>query len=307
MLTREGLLMRVSDEQLANWTRPAFSNEEQRANDTEVAIRRAINNHKPLSNMNLRVLPKGSIKNNTNVRRDSDIDIAIVNQSHITIEYTGGGTMEHAGLVPYTGISAQDYKTHVGEAMRKEFGVSNIDSSGNRVFRIRGSDRVMNADVIPSTQYWLVAPGWQRKGIALILDYPDGKVHYNYPDHHFDNGVEKNNRTGRRYKRAVRILKNIENKLVAEGTIKPFPSFLIECMAYNVPDYIYTAKTDWRNLICDICIHFWSYLSNDVEPANDDLRWSEVNGHKYLFGNHQRWTKQEAKDFTLQVYDMVTE
>lgn len=298
--------MRVTDEQLANWTRRAFDNEEQRANDTEAAIRRAVRNHAVLSKMNIRVLPKGSIKNNTNVRRDSDIDVAVINQSHIAMEYTDGGTMAHAGLVPYTGISAAAYKALVGEAIRKEFGIGNVDGSGNRVFRVRGSSSVMDADVIPSTQYCFAAPTWNRTGIALILDKPDGKIHFNYPDHHFDNGVAKNNRTGRRYKRAVRILKNIENKLVADGIIKAFPSFLIECLAYNVPDHIYNAQTDWRTLINAMCTHFWAYVSNDAEPV-DSLRWTEVNEHKYLFGLHQRWTKQEAKDFTLQTYVMVTE
>lgn len=298
--------MRVTDEQLANWTRPAFSNEEQRANDTEAAIRRAINNHTSLSRMNLRVLPKGSIKNNTNVRRDSDIDIAVINMDYYAMEYTEGGLMGHAGLVPYIGITPLEYKAMVGDAIRKEFGSANVDGSGNRVFRVRGSASVMDADVIPSTQYCYVAPTWHRKGIALILDKPDGKVHYNYPDHHFDNGVAKNNRTGRRYKRAVRILKNIENKLVADGVINPFPSFLIECLAYNVPDNIFNMQIDWRTLINNMCVHFWSYLSSDNEPVSS-LRWTEVNNHKFLFGPHQRWTKQEARTFTLQVYGMVTE
>ena len=65
--------MKVSDDQLAAWTRPAFGNEEKLAADTEAAIRRAINNHPVLAPMNIRILPKGSFKNNTNDRRDSDI------------------------------------------------------------------------------------------------------------------------------------------------------------------------------------------------------------------------------------------
>lgn len=298
--------MRVTDEQLASWIKPAFNNEGQRAADTEAAIRNAINNHAILSKMNLRILPKGSIKNNTNVRKDSDIDIAIIHQGYYAMEYTDGGMMAHAGLVPYKGITPIDYKALVGEALRKEFGTRNVDGSGNRVFRIRGSANVIDADVIPSTQYCYVAPTWHRKGIALILNKPDGTVHYNYPDHHFDNGVAKNNRTGRRYKRTVRILKNIENKLVTDGLIKPFPSFLIECLAYNVPDPIYLAEADWRTLVQNVCTHIWSYLSRDSEPT-DLSRWTEVNGYKYLFGAHQRWTISEARHFIVQVYGMVTE
>jgi hypothetical protein len=298
--------MRVTDEQLANWTRPAFGNEEQLAADTEAAIRNAINNHQTLRGMDIRIVPKGSFKNNTNVRRDSDVDIAVVNQRHISMEYTDGATMAHTGLMPYTGISAADYKAAVGQALRSEFGAANVDGSGNRVFRLRGSATVMDADVIPATRYWFAGQDWHHEGIGLILDQSDGRTHFNYPDQHFDNGVAKNNRTGRRYKRSVRIMKSIENRLVSDNAVTAFPSFLIECLAYNVPDHIYNATADWRTLIMNICVHVWGYVSKLPEPA-DGLRWLEVNGHKYLFGPHQRWTKREAQNFIVQLYGMVTE
>ncbi len=298
--------MRVTDEQLASWTKPAFGNEQQRAADTEAAIRNAVNNHQTLRGMNIRIVPKGSYKNNTNVRRDSDIDIAVVHQGYILPEYTEGASLAHAGLIPYTGITPAQYKAAVGEAMRREFGAANIDGSGNRVFRLRGSSTVMDADIIPATQYWYIGRTWHREGIGLILDQQDGHTHYNYPDQHFDNGVAKNLRTGKRYKRSVRIMKNIENKLVTDKIITAFPSFLVECLAYNVPDHIYIATNNWRTLITNICAHVWQYVSVLPEPA-ETLRWREVNGHKFLFGAHQRWTKQQAQGFILQVYGMVTE
>jgi hypothetical protein len=298
--------MRVTDDQLSDWTKPAFGNEEQLATNTEQAIRSAVEKHTILSNMNLRFIPKGSFKNNTNVRRDSDIDIAIVHKDHVATDYVEGATQQDAGLVPYTGLSKYDFKAAVGEAMCKEFGSAAVDGSGNKVFRIRGSQKVLDADVIPSTQYWYIGKTWQRKGIGLILDRPDGKTHFNYPDHHFDNGIAKNNTTGRRYKRAVRIMKNMENKLVEEGRIQPFPSFLVECLAYNTPDYIYNTATSWRELITNIAVHIWGYVKTTEEPA-ERQRWREVNGHKYLFGDHQHWTKQDAHNFILQIFGMVTE
>jgi hypothetical protein len=297
--------MRVTDEQLSNWTKPAFGNEEKLADNTEAAIRSAISKHPVLQNLDIRILPKGSYKNNTNIRRDSDIDIAVIHQGLVMLEYTEGSTMAHANLVPYTGISREYYKHAVGEALVKEFGPSVVDKTGNRVFRLRGSSTVMNADVIPATQYWYVGQRWQRKGIELILNKPDAQRHFNYPDQHYDNGVAKNNFTLRRYKRSVRILKNIENKLVSEGLINAIPSFLIECLAYNVPDYIYEKATSWRQLIADICVSIWGYISKELEPPNEN-RWLEVNGHKYLFGNHQRWGKSDAINFISQTYQLVT-
>ena len=297
--------MRVTDDQLSRWTKPAFGNEEELAANTEAAVRRAVSQHPILSQLNIRILPKGSIKNNTNVRRDSDIDVAVVLQSHIALEYTEGATMQDTGLMPYSGISLPDFKAAVGQAMANEFGVANVDGSGNKVFRIRGSHRVMNADVIPSSRYWYVGKGWHHEGIALILDNPDGRVHFNYPDQHHSNGVAKNNRTGRSYKRGVRILKNIENHLVANSLLQQeFPSFLVESMAYNVPDTIYNSTATWRDQVKAMCEHMWGYVNTSAEPA-DGLRWVEVNGHKFLFGPHQKWSKAEAANFVRTVYGVV--
>lgn len=67
----------VSDDQLANWTKPAFGNEEEKADYTERMIREAVNAHPVLKDLDVRVFAKGSFKNNTNVRRDSDVDVAV--------------------------------------------------------------------------------------------------------------------------------------------------------------------------------------------------------------------------------------
>ncbi len=297
--------MKVSDDQLAAWTRPAFGNEEKLAADTEAAIRRAINNHPVLAPMNIRILPKGSFKNNTNVRRDSDIDVAIVNQGLISLHFHSGATFAHSGLSPYTGISTSDFKAAVGQAMRSEFGNGNVDGSGNKVFRLRGSDRIINADIIPSSRYWYMSPTHHVEGIELILDRPDGNRHFNYPDQHLDNGVAKNNRTGRRYKRTVRIIKNLENRLVADGIIGEFPSFLIECLAYNVPDGVYSDNKTWRQIVMDALVYMWGYANNTAEPA-DHLRWLEVSHQKYLFGSHQRWSKKDVTNFVETAFEVVT-
>lgn len=77
----------------------AFGNEENLADRTEATIRQTIKLHPTLANLDIRVLPKGSFKNNTNVRRDSDIDIAVIHQSHIVPEYTEDATQQDARLL----------------------------------------------------------------------------------------------------------------------------------------------------------------------------------------------------------------
>ena len=67
--------MTISDDQLSSWTKPWFNNEEERAEKTKELVKSAVDIH--LKDLNIRVFAKGSYPNNTNVRKDSDIDIAV--------------------------------------------------------------------------------------------------------------------------------------------------------------------------------------------------------------------------------------
>jgi hypothetical protein len=298
-----GLRLRISDEQLYNWTKPAFGTEETRADQTAEIVRTAIKSHPILSPLNIRVFPKGSYKNNTNVRRESDIDIAVEYRAMMRVEYAPGAEYMDRLLPSYSGTFAatgiQVFKTAVGEALRLAFTPQSVDGSGNRVFRVRASAKTMDADVIPCTTYGFYLPdGSSRRGIELILDKPDGQRHFNYPDQHYDNGVSKNKNTQLRYKNVVRILKNIEDRLVAADSMQSMPSFLIECLAYNVVDTIYTSATTWRDMVRGVC-RVINWYTEQPEPDNELYRWREVNGHKFLFHPNQKWLREEANLFGI--------
>ena len=49
---------------------------------------------------------------------------------------------------------------------------------------------------------------------------------------------QKNDATGRRFKAVVRILKRLRNEMVDNGhkVAGPIPSYLIECLIWNVPN-----------------------------------------------------------------------
>lgn len=302
--------MRVTDDQLASWTKPAFNNEEQLAEATEQKIRDAINNHDLLKQLPVRVFAKGSYKNNTNVRRNSDIDIAVEYTGMIQTHFVSGLNFSHSGLVPYSNsrfaqISLGSYKQAVGEALIGAFGGMVVDRTGNKVFKIRGSDKVFQADVVPCTTYYFYTqPFMPRKGIELILGRPDGLRHFNYPGQHEANGVAKNNSTGRRYKSVVRILKNVRGHLQANGVTEQYPSHMIESLAYNVEDSIYLQGTPWRELVSGVLVAMFVYLSNP-EPINEDERWTEVNGHKWLFCAQQNWTRQQAISFVVNAWGVI--
>lgn len=301
--------MRVSDNQLTNWTKPAFDNEDQLAIATERKIREAINGHALLKQLPVRVFAKGSYKNNTNVRRLSDIDIAVEYTGMVRTEFANGLDFSHSGLTPYNssqfaGVSLLIFKQAVGEALTAAFGNA-VDGSGNKVFKIRGSDRVFQADVVPCTTYhFYTQPFAPRKGIELILDRPDGIRHFNYPEQHEANGIAKNNSTGRRYKSVVRILKNINEYLRTSGNTERYPSHMIESLAFNVNDTVYLQRTPWRSLVSNVLVAIYDYLSKP-EPTNENERWTEVNSHKWLFHSSQNWTRQQATNFVVNAWGVV--
>lgn len=243
------------------------------------------------------------------MRRDSDVDVAVEYQGMIRTDYIDGATFADTGLKPYTGVFEESglaaYKAAVGEAMRTAFGGGAVDGSGNRVFRVRESSRSLAADVVPCVTYRRYWPsGSYRQGIELILDRPDGKRHYNYPDQHYSNGVQKNLDTKMRFKRVVRILKNIENKLVDASELAEVPSYFMECLAYNIANQAYTATDDWGEIVTTACALIYGYAKRD-EPSTG--RWLEVNGHKWLFHSDQRWTREDAQEFALAAFGMVAD
>jgi len=61
-----------------SWAKPPADTERIRCENAEKAIRNAISASDKLKDRNIKVFAQGSYHNNTNVRRDSDVDIGIV-------------------------------------------------------------------------------------------------------------------------------------------------------------------------------------------------------------------------------------
>ena len=81
---------------------------------------------------------------------------------------------------------------------------------------------------------------------------------------------------------------------------KPIPSFLIECLVWNVPNVgfghdTYTADVRWA----------LAYLFNNTMKSEDCSEWGEVNELKYLFRGGQSWTLQQAHAFVSAAWDYL--
>ena len=260
-------------------------------------IRQAVDNHPALRSCRLSVFAKGSYANKTNVKLDSDVDIAV--QCHEATYWDEAVEKTHQ-TTPYQGVwTSSKLRTELGAALRAKF-PDQVDASGSTAFRIHSSTARVDADVVPCFDYtYYFASGGSRDGTMIIKK--DGTRLENWPKQQIENGRAKNNRTKKYYKKAVRIMKRAENAMVVAGVHRAVPSFFVECLVYNCPDEIFLRST-WTETVRGIIVHVWNGLDG-AEPTTN--RWLEVNECKYLFSNAQDWTRKDGRDFAKAAWNYL--
>ncbi len=95
------------------------------------------------------------------------------------------------------------------------------------------------------------------------------------------------------YKQLIRAIKRLENDMLETGRLNsPVAGYFIECLLYNVPDWIFTADPGYHATAKYLLFK----LHKDInEGAATD--WLEINGLKWLWRDGQTWTPDEARDF----------
>ncbi|MCZ0983810.1 nucleotidyltransferase [Streptomyces diastatochromogenes] len=271
------------------WKNPPGPSEQLRLERAERMVKEAVQLHGPFQELGITVAAKGSYPNNTNVRGDSDVDIKV--QLNDLFFYDGASWLNRPG--PYTGSwTPEKFRTEVERALVNHFPV--IETDHNIAFNVPevlGSRP--SADVVPCFKYVLydsTAVGGQYEG--SIVFGRDGKKIINWPELQLANGQAKNSRTNRRYKFVVRVLKNVENDLTAQGVIKALPSYFSECLIYNVPDHILLAG-GFDDAVCTSLQEVYRQLTNLWFGAQ---RMVEPNGIKKVFGEGQKWTEKDGRE-----------
>lgn len=228
------------------------------------------------------------------MRSDSDVDVAV--QCHEASYWSEQSPGYHpSGGQPYSGIwTPTRLRSEIKLALEAKF-PDQIDSSGSVAFRVNSNVGRVDADVVPSFDFrhYLSATSY-REGSKVFRR--DGSSVENYPQQQLDNGIAKNNRTGRSFKRAVRIMKRVENAMVNAGTHREVQSYFVECLVYNCPDKILNAST-WVDTVKGVIYHVWSNTEG-AEPTGASDRWLEVSECKYLFHSSQPWSREDARDFS---------
>ncbi|WP_297547239.1 nucleotidyltransferase [Amycolatopsis sp.] len=284
--------MTTLEEKLAGWTGISSPTEQDKQDRTERMIREAIEAHAAFEGYDIEVYVKGSYANKTNVRADSDVDVAVKCNELMYYEEQEPG-VKPAGT-PYTGIWTPSYlRSELKKALVAKFD-DQVDDSGSTAFKINSSTARVDADVVPCFNYrYYFASGGHLSGARVFKN--DGSSLENYSQQQLDKGNAKDGRTNSDYKKVVRIMKRVENLMVENDVHRAVPSFFMECLVYNCPDEIFRRST-WTDAVKGVISHVWDNLDGD-EPTDNSERWVEANDVKYLFHSAQDWDRKDGRDF----------
>lgn len=298
--------IRYPDSAFQNWAKPSSDAEDEKRDNAIRAVRGAVAAHRGLSARNVTVLAHGSYANNTEVRQESDVDIFVVCPEPFFSDFTfaQGFTREDTGIVD-SSYKYSDFKNEVHEALVNRFGQRAV-SSGSKAFDVHENTYRVDADVVACLRHRLYTTrdntgGFNYlSGVQFIAD--DGKRIINWPEQHYKNGVAKNDRTRTHFKHLVRIIKRLryamEDAHFSEAT--SIPSFLIECLVWNVPDegFLHSRFTDDVRYVL---AHLWQATRNP-ESCKD---WKEISELKWLFRASQTWTVEQVHAFIYAAWNHI--
>lgn len=297
--------MNISEDTLATWSKGPSTTEAEKCGNSESAVRKAIAADNNLSGLKISVFAQGSYRARTNIRQDSDVDICVRYDGGFFDLYPEGKTRKDFGNIDGT-LAFRDFKNMVEKALRSYFGASSV-TRGNKAFNVHANSYRVDADVVPTFEYRYYTGSFNavgshsyHSGVAFYAD--KGGMIINWPNQTYNNGVERNDETGRRYKRVIRILKRLRNRMQEDKIQGAYDiaSFLVECLVWNAPVEAFqhdTYSADLRYVIADI----WNRTRKDEDCSG----WGEVNELKLLFHPTQPWSRQKANNFLQAVWDYV--
>ena len=75
-------------------------------------------------------------------------------------------------------------------------------------------------------------------------------------------------------------------------------SFLLECLLWNVPDWIYNDYDTWTDRLKKSIDFLW-----DKTMIEDDCKdWTEVSGLLYLFDRTRKWSRQDVNSYLINLW-----
>jgi len=292
--------MKITEEQFAQWAKAPSETEEGKCQTTVSRITKTIRSK---FGQRVSVFIQGSYKNRTNVRFDSDVDIVACLDGIYFGDISGMNEADKQKYhqIPNSSYTYAKFKNDIQQILEEEFGHESVERC-NKCIKVAKNEQRVNADVVPCfthkrfSSYGVV----EAEGIGFLSD--DCVLVYSYPEQHYDNGVVKNNDTGRMYKSAVRIIKNIRNKLIEQSTIseEDMPSFCLECLVWNVSN-IKFQKDEYGDVVRAVV----AVIYNDMEDDDKANNYAEVSDLKWLFRGTNKTKPEQVLSFMQHTWDYI--
>jgi hypothetical protein len=179
------------------------------------------------------IFAQGSRVNNTAIDHTSDIDLVLMLKT------------------PF----ASNVEAHRWEGFRDDvlavLGESYVVRMGRRCVNVDDPDSLFGemVDILVATEHrHYPAPGAERYEQGVFFRDREGRPIVNFPRQHRRNGDAKDLRTGGLFKEVVRTAKRVRRlaereRMIADGAA---PSYLLECLLYNVPGHVYRTSSPGR-------------------------------------------------------------
>ena len=244
-------------------------------------------------NRKIKIFVQGSYANNTNVRTESDVDVAIIQEDVFTTEYRKKNMPQSDADYGFSIASptTKSFKDEVQECLEAQFG-DDVERR-NKSIKVHGNTYRKDTDTVPCRRYRDYRADYSKDannyigGIVITPDY--GARIINYPEQHIANGRQKNTATHGYYKKFVRIMKKMRY-LMEDSRVSSYisaaqnvNSFMLESLLWNIPDTWYLALCREHQKV----IVFYQMIKWMKDKKGELRYFKEANGIKPLCANEE--------------------
>jgi hypothetical protein len=289
----------ISEAQLTTW---AEIGAQTTSKDTYATVKLALeSNQAGYYGKDVEIFLQGSYGNDTNIWKESDVDIVIKLRNTFSYDISGIPADQQAAFnaLMRAAYDHNDFKRDVLKVLRARFG-QDVDP-GNKAVAIKANGNRRKADVLVALEhhnYSRYGPDGGDFVTGISFYKADGTFVANYPRKHRENLVAKNQATNEWFKHIIRIYKNARQRMIAEGLIGEgiAPSYYIEGLLYNVPNDQFGAS--YVNSVVNSLNWLLKAKRDDLACANmqywllrgpADVTWNVTDCEAYLNAWVQLW------------------
>jgi len=233
--------MTIPESQLKTWSAQGSITQSAATYDTIKKV--LVDSSSPCYSKDISIFLQGSYGNDTNVWRDSDVDIVVrLNQTFYSdlSHLEQGAKSSFDTTYPNVQYGFHEFRAEIIDCLTKRFG-SDLKLGKKAIF-IKGNNGRRDADVLVCAKlrrYRQGSTGTDNQydeGICFFL--PDNTRVINFPEQQRYNCTTKHQNSSEWFKKTVRVYKNLRNRMVEDGYLAEgvAPSYFIEGLLWNVPN-----------------------------------------------------------------------